>query len=52
MLFRTNKGELIEIKKYNFVNDDIYYRKIMEIKKKLSKLEKTHNHTLKDKNNE
>jgi hypothetical protein len=52
MLFRTNKGELIEIKKYNFVNDDVYYRKIMEIKKKSSKLEETCNHTLKDKNNE
>jgi len=52
MLFRTNKGELIEIKKYDFSNDTIYYRKIMEMKKKSSKLEKTRNHTLKDKNNE
>jgi hypothetical protein len=51
MLFRTNKGELIEIKKYDFSNDNNYYRKIMEIKKK-SKLEKNHTHTLKDKNNE
>jgi len=34
MLFRTNKGELIEIKKYNFINDKLYYEKIMEIKRK------------------
>ena len=38
MLFRNNKGELIEIKKYDFSSDNIYYRKIMEIKNKLSKL--------------
>lgn len=50
MLFRTNKGCLIEIKKYNFHNDKIYYEKIMEIKK-ISKLEKTHDHVFKDKNN-
>jgi len=34
MLFRTNKGELVEIKKYNFTNDKLYYEKIMEIKRK------------------
>jgi hypothetical protein len=48
MLFRTNEGKIIEIKKYNFTNDKLYYQKIMEIKKpnnKLSfaKLEKTFN---------
>ena len=32
MLFRTNKGELIEIKKYEYPNDILYYKKIMEIK--------------------
>ena len=37
MLFRTNKGELIEIKRYNFPNDKIYYQKIMEVKQTLSK---------------
>lgn len=41
MLFRTNKGELVEIKRYNFINDKLYYRKIMEIKKPLPKLEKS-----------
>lgn len=35
MLFRTNKGELIELKKYDFSNDSLYYEKIMEIKKPL-----------------
>jgi hypothetical protein len=33
MLFRSNTGELIEIKKYDFSNDNLYYKKIMEIKK-------------------
>ena len=48
MLFRTNKGELIEINKYNYPNDKLYYQKIMEIKKAtqpniFAKLEKTFN---------
>ena len=52
MLFRTNKGELIEINKYDYPNDNLYYQKIMEIKKcqkenNFAKLEKTFN----DKNN-
>jgi len=54
MLFRTNKGELIEIKKYDFANDKLYYEKIMEIKRKLFKTEKIHNsnnNTLNSKNN-
>jgi hypothetical protein len=33
MLFRKNNGELIEIKKYDFPNDKLYYEKIMEIKR-------------------
>ena len=33
MLFRTNKGGLVEIKKYDFPNDKLYYEKIMETKK-------------------
>ena len=33
MLFRTNKGQLIEIKKYDFLNDKLYYLKLIEIKK-------------------
>ncbi len=41
MLFRTGDGRLIEIKKYDFVNDKLYYEKLIEIKKPLPKLEKT-----------
>lgn len=46
MLFRTNNGELIEIKRYDFPTDKLYYQKIMEIKKStkqtaFAKLEKT-----------
>jgi hypothetical protein len=35
MLFRTHNGDLIELKKYNFSNDKLYYEKIMEINKPL-----------------
>ena len=38
MLFRTITGELIEINKYDFKNDKLYYAKIMEIKKPFVKL--------------
>lgn len=46
MLFRTNKGQLIEIKKYDYPNDNLYFKKILEIKKPIyqmsfSKLQKT-----------
>ena len=41
MLFRTNDGKLIEIIKYNFINDKLYYEKLLDIKKPLPKLEKT-----------
>ena len=33
MLFRTINGELIQINRYSFKNDKLYYEKIMEIKK-------------------
>ena len=33
MLFRTVNGELVQINRYNFKNDKMYYEKIMEIKK-------------------
>lgn len=41
MIFRTITGELIEINKYDFKNDILYYQKIMEIKQQFAKLEKT-----------
>jgi hypothetical protein len=41
MLFRTITGEIIDIKKYSFKNDKLYYDKIIEIKIPFSKSEKT-----------
>ena len=37
MLFRKYNGELVEIKKYDFPNDKLYYEKIMEIKRPINK---------------
>jgi len=33
MLFRTANGELVQINRYDLINDKMYYEKIMEIKK-------------------
>jgi hypothetical protein len=41
MLFRSGEGKLIEIKKYDFKNDTLYYEKIITIKSLTPKLEKT-----------
>jgi hypothetical protein len=41
MLFRTVDGELIQINRYNFKNDKMYYEKIMEIKKQFINKSKT-----------
>jgi len=38
MLFRTITGNLIEINKYDFKNDKLYYQRIMEIKKPFEKI--------------
>ena len=35
MIFRNSCGELIEINRYTFKNDKMYYEKIMEIKKQI-----------------
>lgn len=37
MLFRTTNGELIEIKKYDYPNDKLYYQKILEVKQTFTK---------------
>ena len=57
MLFRTHIGNLVEIKKYDFSNDKIYFEKIMEIKNKtlkssksFEKINNSSNNTLKCKN--
>jgi hypothetical protein len=41
MLFRTSEGKLIEINKYDFKNDSLYYEKILNIKQSYPKLKKT-----------
>ena len=53
MLFRTINGELVEINRYDFKNDKLYYEKIMEIKSSLIKLQSSAKlkKTFNDKNN-
>lgn len=48
MLFRTNTGELIEIKKYDFCNDKLYYQKIMDVKNPYSSSSAKSNKVTKD----
>ena len=40
MIFRENNGNLIELNRYDFKNDKLYYQKIMEIKKQFTKSNK------------
>ena len=40
MLFRDSNGILIELNRYDFKNDKLYYQKIMEIKKQFTKSNK------------
>ena len=40
MLFRDINGNLIELNRYDFKNDTLYYQKIMEIKKQFTKSNK------------
>lgn len=35
MLFRTSKGNIIEINKYDYINDNIYHNKIFQLKKEI-----------------
>jgi len=58
MLFRDINGNLIELNRYDFKNDKLYYQKIMEIKKQFTKSNKNEqtnysnyviNNTLKEK---
>jgi hypothetical protein len=37
MIIRNSNGELIQINKYDFPTDTIYYEKIMHIKKEFTK---------------
>lgn len=51
MLFRTNTGELIEIKRYAYPNDKLYYKKLMDIKQPFSKSILKSEKTFDNKNN-
>lgn len=50
MIFRTYTGQLIEINKYKFINDKLYYTKLLDIKQKKSKLDNSEK-TFNNKNN-
>lgn len=43
MLFRTNEGKLIELKKINFINDKLFYEKLIEVNKPLATKSKPNN---------
>ena len=45
MLFRDNNGNLIELNRYDFKNDKLYYQKIMEIKQLFTKSNKDSNYS-------
>lgn len=38
MIIRKHNGELIELKKQNFINDKLYYSKIIELKFNFTKV--------------
>ena len=40
MLFRDSNGNLVELNRYDFKNDKLYYQKIMELKGQFTKLTK------------
>ena len=37
MIFRTVTGELIQINRYDFKTDTLYYKKIMDIQRQFTK---------------
>lgn len=40
MLFRTGEGKLIEVKKYDFKNDTLYFERLMKLKSLTPKISK------------
>jgi hypothetical protein len=46
MLVRKLNGDIIEINKYDYINDYIYYKKILEIKQSFSKAPLNNNNKL------
>ena len=45
MLVRDSNGILIELNRYDFKNDKLYYQKIMEIKQLFTKSNKNQNYS-------
>jgi len=45
MLFRDSNGNLVELNRYDFKTDKLYYQKIMEIKQLFTKLNKNQNYS-------
>jgi hypothetical protein len=45
MLFRDSNGNLIELNRYDFKNDKLYYQKIMETKQLFTKSNKNQNYS-------
>ncbi len=45
MLFRDSNGNLVELNRYDFKNDKLYYQKIMEIKQLFTKSNKNQNYS-------
>jgi hypothetical protein len=37
MIFRNSNGDLIEINKYDYPNDQIYYEKVMKLQEEFTK---------------
>jgi hypothetical protein len=48
MIFRNSKGQLVEINKYDYSNDMIYYEKIMNIQKEIAKCNSSKNSIVKN----
>jgi len=45
MLFRDSNGNLVELNRYDFKTDKLYYQKIMEIKQLFTKSNKNQNYS-------
>ena len=39
MLFRNKDGKLVEINRFSYVNDNLYYTKILQEKKSVTKVQ-------------
>lgn len=46
MLFRNSEGKLVEINRYDYKNDHIYYKKILQVKNLVSPKEASYSNFL------